>query len=207
MRYRDLPNRHSGSYGPDLHLKRPAPVPIIHLKVAKALERHSPKRTHVSEPVTEKHMGKTQYQAIPKSGMGVGVSFPSRLRSPDPHDQIRSFFQSGNERGNMRNIFGMIRIQEDHESRRRLGCTKGSKAFKTGGSIPPLILLQDRRTCFTGHDRGPIGRPIVHNQHRVELGDRKCREENRERLFLIERWDQDSGLRKHAGSPPALSPI
>ena len=191
MRDEELYNGHVLLNGPDLHLKGPSPIPVVHFEREKTGEPDSPEGRQILEPPPPEEPHRRQDQAITPAGVRMDVARVSVVLESGAKDQIGPVAQGYEEFLEMSGVLRMIGIHEDQHLRRVRERGKVTNPLQTGGPVPTASFVDDPSTHGGGRLGGSVRGAIVRYDHRVQPVHRHGIQDGRQGSLLVQRRNQN----------------
>lgn len=191
MRDLDLVNPKSLAGGPNLHLKGPTPVAVIHGKIDEVGERDGPERRQVLEAFSKETMRQSENQAVAQPGVREDrpdiptgtASHPENEISLATHDRRDDPFD-------FRRIVTSVGVDEDQHVGRIRQLREMTNPSQARGAVSALRLVNDLGTERPGYLCGRVLRIVV--GHHDEVNERgHLGQDPRKRLFLVQRGHED----------------
>ena len=190
MRDEELYNGHVLLNGPDLHLKGPSPIPVVHFEREKAREPDGPEGRQILEPPPPEEPQRRQDQAITPAGVRMDVSRVSVVLESGSQDQIGPVAQGYEEFLEMSGVLRMIGIHEDQNLRRVRESGKVTDSLQTGRPVTTASFMDDPGAHGGGRLSGSVRRAIVRYDHRVQPVHRQGIQDGRQGSLLVQRRNQ-----------------
>ena len=182
------------SRSPDLHLQRPAPVPVVHLQLEQFRESHRAKRRKVREGISEEQTNESEHETVAQPGVGQDRAYVTAGPVADPENKIGVGPENGcGDALDVGGIVTPVRVDEHENVRRHVELREMPDPRQAGRTVSALWLIDDVRAVSSGDLGRPIRRAVVHDDDSADqLGNRA--ENQRERGFLVQGWKKNRYL-------------